>query len=51
MKQSTALKSIEPEAEETGFPWLRTWKEVYLLVIIHFVLWISLLVALTDFFS
>jgi len=30
---------------------LRTWNQVYLLVIIHFVIWIALLVALTDFFS
>jgi hypothetical protein len=51
MKQSTAVKSIEPEDDETGLPWLRTWRRVYLLVIIHFVLWVSLLVALTDFFS
>jgi hypothetical protein len=30
---------------------LRTWNQVYLLVIIHFAIWIALLVVLTDFFS
>jgi len=39
------------EAEETSLPWLRTWKRVYLFVIGSFVLWIALLIALTDFFS
>jgi len=43
-------ESVEPEAE-TGLPWLRTWNQVYLVVIIHFAIWIVLLVALTDFFS
>jgi hypothetical protein len=44
-------ESVDPEADETGLPWLRTWNQVYLLVIIHFAIWIVLLVALTDFFS
>jgi hypothetical protein len=43
--------AVESEAEETGLPWLCTWNRVYLLVIIHFAIWIALLVALTDFFS
>jgi hypothetical protein len=51
MKRPTAVKSVVPEADDTGLPWLPTWKGVYLVVIIHFVLWVILLVALTDFFS
>jgi hypothetical protein len=51
MKRSAAVQSIEPEAEDTGLPWLRTWKGVYFAVIISFVLWLTLLIALTAFFS
>ena len=51
MKRPSTVKSITPEAHDTGLPWLRTWKGVYLIVILHFVLWVTLLVALTDFFS
>jgi hypothetical protein len=51
MKRSAANKSVDPEADETGLPGLRTWNQVYLLVIIHFAIWIALLVALTHFFS
>jgi hypothetical protein len=52
MKRPTAVKSVEPEADDdTGLPWLRTWKGVYVAVIISFVLWVTMLVALTDFFS
>jgi hypothetical protein len=51
MKRFTAVRSVAPEANETGLPWLPTWKGVYLVVIIHFVLWVTLLVALTVFFS
>ena len=52
MKRPSAVKSVAPETDDdTGLPWLRTWKSVYLVVIILFVLWVTLLVALTDFFS
>jgi hypothetical protein len=51
MKPSTAVNSVAPEGGDTGLPWLRTWKAVYLVVIINFVLWVIMLVALTDFFS
>jgi hypothetical protein len=50
MKRPTTDNSEVPEADDPGLPWLGTWKGVYLVVIINFVLWISLLVALTDFF-
>jgi hypothetical protein len=51
MKRPITVKSFPVEADDTGLPWLRSWKEVYLVVIINFVLWVTLLVALTDFFS
>ena len=51
MKRPAAVKSVAPEADDTGLPWLRTWKGVYLVVIVSFILWVKLLVALTDFFS
>ena len=51
MKRSPAIESVATEAHETGLPWLRTWNRVYLLVIIHFAIWIALLVALTNFFA
>jgi hypothetical protein len=44
-------ESVEPDTDETGLPWLHTWKGVYLLVIVHFAIWLALLVALTHFFS
>ncbi len=51
MKRSAADKSVAPEDDNTGLPWLPTWKRVYLFVIINFVLWVALLIVLTDFFS
>jgi hypothetical protein len=51
MKRSTADKAVGPEDGDTGLPWLRSWYGVYSIVVISFILWITLLVALTDFFS
>ena len=51
MKRPAAVKSVAPEDDDTGLPWLPTWKGVYLVVVISFVLWVTLLIALTDFFS
>jgi hypothetical protein len=50
MKNSNATEPSARETEETGLPWPRTWKGVYLFVIGSFILWIALLVALTNFF-
>jgi hypothetical protein len=44
-------ESVEPDADETGLPWLHTWRGVYLFVVVHFAIWIAFLVALTHFFS
>jgi hypothetical protein len=39
------------DTEETGLPGLRTWRNVYLLVLGMFVLWVVLLEALEMVFS
>ncbi|HXT13032.1 MAG TPA: hypothetical protein VN873_15835 [Candidatus Angelobacter sp.] len=43
----------EPAREEdkTGFPGLRTWRRVYVFVLITFAIWIALLLALTRVYS
>lgn len=50
MKHPPATEPSAREGEETGLPWLRTWKGVYLFVIASFILWVALLIALTNFF-
>ena len=42
---------LKPSDESTGLPGLRTWRRVYAFVLITFVVWIVLLVALTKAFS
>ena len=39
------------ESAATGLPWPRTWKGAYLFVIGSFILWLALLIALTELFS
>jgi hypothetical protein len=51
MKRSTADEVVTRGDDDTGLPWVRSWNGVYLMVIISFILWVTLLVALTDFFS
>jgi hypothetical protein len=51
MKPASATEPSERESETTGLPWPQTWKGVYVLVVCAFILWVALLVALTDFFS
>jgi len=34
---------------ETGLPWPKTWKATYLVVIGSFVIWLVLLIVLTEF--
>ncbi|CAN5221178.1 hypothetical protein BH10CYA1_BH10CYA1_07140 [soil metagenome] len=36
------------DSELTGLPWLKTWKNAYLFVVCSFVLWLALLIALTE---
>jgi hypothetical protein len=41
----------KPNDERTGFPGLRTWRGVYVFVMVTFALWVALLIALTRAFS
>jgi len=45
------MKSSPRESEETGLPFFRSWKSVYLFVLGSFVFWVALLIALTKIFS
>jgi len=36
---------------ETGLPWLRTWRAVYLFVFASFFLWVMLLLLLGEVFG
>ncbi len=40
------MKPGEPDEDATGLPGLRTWRRVYLLVVLSFVLWVGLMVWL-----
>ncbi len=51
MKDRADTESSTRESEETGLPFFRSWKRVYLFVLGSFVLWVALLVALTRMFS
>jgi hypothetical protein len=41
----------KPNDERTGFPGLRTWRGVYIFVMVTFAIWIVLLLVLTRAFS
>lgn len=41
----------QPGDEATGLPVLRNWRAVYAFVLVTFVIWIALLLALTRAFS
>lgn len=41
----------QPDDEQTGFPGLRSWRGVYIFVLVTFAVWIVLLLALTRAFS
>ena len=51
MKRLAATEPSARETEETGLPFFRSWKNVYLFVLGSFVFWIALIVALTKMFS
>jgi hypothetical protein len=42
-------ESTSVEGELTGLPWPKTWKGAYLFVLGSFILWLGLLVALTEY--
>ncbi len=49
MKDITNSKPSVSESDTTGLPWPKTWKGTYLFVISSFILWLGLLIALTEF--
>jgi hypothetical protein len=51
MKHPATTEPSARETEDTGLPFFRSWKMVYLFVLGSFVLWVALLIALTEFFS
>jgi hypothetical protein len=43
--------STAPETESPGLPLFRSWRAIYVLVLVSFVLWVALLIALTEMYS
>ena len=41
----------KPNDETTGFPGVRTWRGVYVFVLVTFAIWVVLLIALTRAYS
>jgi hypothetical protein len=41
----------QPNDESTGLPGLRSWRKVYLFVLVVFAVWVGLLIVLTRMFS
>jgi hypothetical protein len=50
MKDTTANDPSLSDNENTGLPWPKTWKGAYLFVIASFLVWLLLLLALTELF-
>jgi hypothetical protein len=43
--------TVPPDDERTGLPGLRSWRQVYVFVLVVLAVWIGLLVALDRIFS
>jgi hypothetical protein len=50
MKDTGATEPSARETEDTGLPFFRSWKSVYLFVLGTFIFWVALLVTLTKIF-
>jgi len=50
MKHTTVVDQHLRDTEDIDLPWPKTWRGAYLCVIGSFILWLVLLVALTEFF-
>lgn len=48
MKETAPNQDFHDDASSTGLPWLTTWKSAYTFVVCSFVLWLALLIALTE---
>jgi hypothetical protein len=51
MKDDDITEPSLTETELTGLTWPKTWNGAYLLVICSFVIWLGLLMRLTESFS
>lgn len=51
MNPARAPEPRPVENEDTGLPWPRTWRGLYLLVVSSFALWVALLITLTRAFA
>lgn len=45
----TSVDDCRDDSNLTGLPWLKTWKAAYIFVMASFVLWVALLIALTEY--
>lgn len=45
------MSQRDESSHETGLPWPRTWRAVYVVVFGVFVLWVGLLTWLTEYYS
>jgi hypothetical protein len=51
MKQNTVAQSAEDDCPKTGLVWPQTWNGAYIFVMCSFILWVGLLIVLTEFGS
>jgi hypothetical protein len=51
MKRATSVDSPAPGSQDTALPGLSSWNAVYGFVLVSFLVWLALLIALTKVFS
>ena len=47
----SAASAAEPPEQETGLPWLKSWRRVYAVVLVAFLVWVGLLFWLGRVFQ
>jgi hypothetical protein len=45
------MMNLDAESETTGLPGLRTWRAVYIFIVVIFCIWVGLLAALARSFQ
>jgi hypothetical protein len=48
MNEHSKPKASDDASESTGLPWPKTWKGTYVLVLCSSLLWVALLILLTE---
>jgi hypothetical protein len=48
MKQNTVAQPAQDDCQKTGLVWPQTWNGAYIFVMCSFVLWVVLLIVLTE---